>query len=58
MVGKETKRIYLFVNEETMIPTKETGVFRKLLKEDLSANLCRIALSGGQVGGIDDTVRQ
>lgn len=25
VVGKETKRIYLFVNEETMIPTKETG---------------------------------
>lgn len=52
VVGKETKRIYLFVNEETMIPTKETGVFRKLLKEDLSAIYVGLPFPEDRLGGL------
>lgn len=37
VVGGETKRIYLFANEETTLPTETPGISRKLLERDLSA---------------------
>lgn len=42
VVAKETKRVYLFVNENTMVTNSTTNTIRKLVDCDLSENSIKI----------------